>query len=67
MAVNGKFTAISRADLLAVADRFGIGTAAKTLHQIGEAIRAWPDFASRARVSPKETTRIQEHHLVYPR
>jgi serine/threonine-protein kinase HipA len=64
MAVNGKFTAISRADLLAVADRFGIGTAAKVLHQIGEAIRAWPDFASRARVSPKETARIQEHHLV---
>jgi len=64
MAVNGKFTAISRADLLAVADRFGIGTAAKALHQIGEAVRAWPDFASRARVSPKETARIQEHHLV---
>jgi serine/threonine-protein kinase HipA len=64
MAVNGKFSGISRADLLAVADRFGIGTAAKVLQQIGSAVSAWPDFASRAGVSLQETARIREHHRV---
>jgi serine/threonine-protein kinase HipA len=64
MAVNGKFTAISRQDLLTVADRFGIGTATKVLRQVGEAVAAWTDFASRAGVSAKEAVRIRGHHRV---
>ena len=44
-----KFTDISRDDLLAVADRFGIGTAQRILKQVGEAVAAWPEFASRAK------------------
>jgi serine/threonine-protein kinase HipA len=64
MAVNGKFAAISRADLLAVADRFGIGTAPKVLSQVADAVAAWPDFAARANVSRNETTRILAHHRV---
>jgi serine/threonine-protein kinase HipA len=64
MAVNGKFTGIDRADLLAVADRFGIGTAAKVLRRVGEAVSAWPDFAAEAKVSLGETRRIREHHRV---
>jgi len=64
MSVNGKFIGIARADLLAVADRFGIGTAAKVLQQVGEAIKAWSDFASEAKLSPEETRRIREHHRV---
>lgn len=64
MAVNGKFTGISRADLLAVAERFGIGTASKVLQQIGEAVAVWPDFAAQAGVSSDETTRIRGHQRV---
>ncbi len=64
MAVNGKFTGVARTDLLAVADRFGIGTATKVLQQVGEAVSAWPDFAAEAKVSLGESNRIREHHRV---
>jgi len=64
MAVNGKFAGITRADLLIVADRFGIGTAAKVLMQVNAAVVNWPDFAARARVSPGESARIRSHHHV---
>jgi serine/threonine-protein kinase HipA len=64
MSVNGKFTGITRGDLLAVADRFSIGTAEKVLKQIGAAIKQWPDFAAHANVSPIERDRIRAHHQV---
>jgi serine/threonine-protein kinase HipA len=62
MAVNGKFANISQADLLAVADRFGIGTAPKVLQQVRNAVTAWPDFAGQAGVNPVETSRILANH-----
>ncbi len=62
MSVNGKFTDILRKDLLKVADQWGIGTASQVLARVREAISAWPDFAAKARVSPKEVARIREHH-----
>ena len=62
MAVNGKFSGISRNDLLTVADRFGIGTSQQVLKQVGEAVSAWPDFATQAGVGPAEIRRILEHH-----
>jgi serine/threonine-protein kinase HipA len=64
MAVNGKFEGISRADLLAVADRFGIGTANKVLQKVAEAVAAWPDFAAKAGVSSDESNRIRGHHHI---
>ena len=64
MSVNGRFADITRQDLLVVADRFGIGTAAKALKQIGDALKAWPDFAASANVSPKERDRISSHHRI---
>lgn len=64
MSVNGKFTGITRDDLLTVADRFSIGTAAKVLKQVGEAIKEWLDFATHANVSPIERDRIRTHHHV---
>jgi serine/threonine-protein kinase HipA len=67
MAVNGKFTAITSADLLAVANRFGIGTAPKVLKQVREAVAAWSDFAKEAGVSPGETKRIQQQHSLLSR
>lgn len=62
MAVNGKFTAITSADLLAVANRFGVGTAPKVLKQVREAVAAWPEFAKEAGVSSSETKRIHQQH-----
>ena len=64
MAVNGKFSGISRNDLLAVADRFGIGTAPQVLKQVGEAVSAWPDFAAQAGLGLHEIGRILAHHRV---
>jgi serine/threonine-protein kinase HipA len=64
MAVNGKFSGISRSDLLAVADRFGIGTAPQVLKHVGEAVSVWPDFAVKAGVGSSEVSRILEHHRV---
>jgi serine/threonine-protein kinase HipA len=64
MAVNGKFSDISRNDLLAVADRFGIGTAPQVLKQVGDAVSSWPDFAVKAGLGLSEIRRILDHHRV---
>jgi serine/threonine-protein kinase HipA len=63
MSVNGKFSGITRGDLLAIAERFGIGTAPKVIRAVAEAVEAWPEFAARAGVSAKETARIGSQHL----
>lgn len=64
LAVGGKFSKISGDDLLALADRFGIGTAPAVLRQVGEAVSAWPDWAAKAGVASKETARIRQDHRV---
>jgi len=64
LSVNGTFAGITRTDLLTVADRFGIGTAEKMLTQVGDAVKAWPDFATGAKVSPRERKRIGGHHRI---
>ena len=46
MAVNTKFSGISRDDLLAVADRIGIGVALQVLKQVVKAVSVCRDFAS---------------------
>jgi hypothetical protein len=45
MSVNGKFQGIAQGDLLAVAERYGIGSAPRALREVGEAVGAWPEFA----------------------
>lgn len=62
MSVNGKFAAISRQDLIDVADRFGVGTAPQVLRQVSEAVASWPDYARQANVRASEVARIKEHH-----
>ena len=64
MSVNGKFAGISRDDLMAVADRFGVGTARNVLTEVRDAIASWPDFARQGNVSPSETGRVREHHTL---
>lgn len=62
LGVHGRFDLISRDELLAVANRFGIGTAPKVLKQVSEAVAAWPEFSARAGVSEAESRRILGHH-----
>jgi NADPH-dependent 2,4-dienoyl-CoA reductase/sulfur reductase-like enzyme len=48
MSVNGKFAGITRADLLAEADRFGVRRPQDALKDIRAALDQWPDFAKQA-------------------
>jgi serine/threonine-protein kinase HipA len=48
MSVNGKFDDISRADLLAVADRFAIPGAKQVIGAVVDAVASWPEFAAEA-------------------
>ncbi len=58
MSVNGKFAAISRDDLMILADRFGIGTAPQVLREVADAVSSWPDMARQAGVSAREAGRV---------
>lgn len=62
MSVNGKFADIGSDDLLAVADRFAVGTATKVLKRVRDAVAAWPDHAAAARVDDRASARIRSHH-----
>ena len=64
LGVNGKFSGITRADLLAVAERFAIGTASKVLAQVANAVAAWPDFAYQAALPEVEIMRVKSHHVL---
>jgi serine/threonine-protein kinase HipA len=57
--VNGKFTGITRVDLLDLADRFGIGTAPKILQAVADAVAAWPDFGKAAGMDVSAIERIE--------
>ncbi|VVE85916.1 type II toxin-antitoxin system HipA family toxin [Pandoraea sputorum] len=64
MSVNGKFKDFTEADLLAEADRFGIGTASEVIKQARAAIKRWDEWASLAGVPTEEMTKIQKQHLL---
>lgn len=64
MGVNGKFSGIGRADLLGLADRFGIGTGPKVLKSVAAAVAAWPDFGTAAGVDGVAIERIQADLVV---
>jgi len=51
MSVNRKFDDISKSDLLAVSDRFGIRSARDILMDVRNAIDSWSQFANQARLS----------------
>lgn len=58
MSVSGKFSEITRADCLDLANRFGIGEANSILNQVRQVVGDWPVFAREAGVSPSETEHI---------
>lgn len=64
MSVNGKFKGFTPDDLLAVADRFAIGSAPRVIREVREAVKAWPDFAASAGVSAQQSDQIGMQHLL---
>ena len=48
LSVNGKFTGITRADLLVEADRFGVRRPLDALADVRAALEQWPTFGSQA-------------------
>lgn len=64
MSVNGKFKGITREDLLAVANRFGIGTAKKVIQEVNEAVSNWMEFARETGVDHNEALKIKGHHSI---
>jgi serine/threonine-protein kinase HipA len=64
MSVNGKFKDFDVDDLLAEADRFGIGTASRVIDEVRTAIQNWPQFAHKAELPDDEMSDIQKQHLL---
>ena len=64
MSVNGKYKDFNVEDMLAVADRFGIGEAPRIIDEIKQTIKAWPAFAKKAGVNQAEIDRISHLHLL---
>lgn len=62
MTVNGKRDGFTRADLLAVAEQFGIKDAAKVLEQVTDAVARWPTFAKECDVETTLRKKIGETH-----
>ena len=62
MSVNGRFRDITADDLLAEADRFGLGEGKSLLAEVRAALARWREFAAEAGVPAKEITRIQKLH-----
>ena len=58
MSVNRKFREITRDDLLAVADRFGVRRPGDALADVLAAIDSWPQWAREAKLSPDLLERI---------
>ncbi len=60
MSVNGKFKDFAVSDLIAEADRFGIGEAPAMIRTVRKVVERWPEFAAIAGVGAKETHHIND-------
>jgi serine/threonine-protein kinase HipA len=61
MSVNGKFDAITRSDLQAVADRYGLlAEFARTADRVRAAVDRWRAHAEAAQVSADQVTRVED-------
>ncbi len=64
MSISGRFKDFTRADLLELANRFGIGSAAAVVDQVVSTIAMWPTFAAQAGLSADVTRNIAAFHLL---
>ncbi len=60
MSVNGNFDAITRDDLMAVADRFSVPGAAAVLDAVKAAVEQWPEVAAEAGVTGSKTHEVAQ-------
>jgi serine/threonine-protein kinase HipA len=58
MSVNGKFTGITREDLLETADRFSVRRPKNLVADVRTALASWPEFAREAGLSALTTDRV---------
>jgi serine/threonine-protein kinase HipA len=63
MSINGRFKDFTQQDLLAEANRFGIGTAAQVIEQVRAAIKRWQAFAQQAGVPTQQAQHIEKQLL----
>lgn len=59
MSVNGKFSDITRADLLAVADRFQVPRARSVIRSVTSAVARWQEFSAEAGVGAEQATAME--------
>jgi serine/threonine-protein kinase HipA len=64
MSINGKFTGFTQQDLLAEADRFGIGTANQVIEQVRTAVHRWQTFALQAGVPAPQAQHIKKQLIL---
>ncbi len=64
MSVNGKFKDFVLADMLSVADRFGVGDAPAVIEKMRAVIKTWRSFAETAGVPKNEIDRIAGLHVL---
>jgi serine/threonine-protein kinase HipA len=58
MSVNGKFTDITRQDLLVEADRFGVSRPRQALDAVRAVVEKWREFAQQVGLSDSATERV---------
>jgi serine/threonine-protein kinase HipA len=63
MGVNGKFADITRADLLAVGDRFNVPGAKVALSDVQDALESWSQFAEDAGLNGEATDEVRHGFL----
>ena len=64
MSVNGKFDEITRPDLLAEADRFGVSRRQELLGDVRSALDNWTEQAKAAGLSPGKTDELRRDFLL---
>jgi len=62
MSVNSKYRDITAADLLAEAERFGIGEARDIIDDVRNALKLWQAFADTAGVADTEAAQVGKYH-----
>jgi len=59
LSVNGKFSGITRSDLLVEADRFGVRRPLDALADVRAALDAWPEFARQAGLTEQSAAAVR--------
>ena len=60
MSVNGKFTGLTRSDLVEFAERHGVLGAGALIDEVAESVASWPEYAATAGLSSRLMERIRD-------